>query len=219
MPKRALLERRPWLLASLGASMAYYVLKDAEFPGIQLMAMEAASLLLLAGYAWLRHKSEEAYMVSGMMALAGIGVVAVELDLFLGALVLILGNCLGIALFVQRRRKYLAASQKAVATALLVLTPLSVLGFAANDPAKWTICSFAVALGGMAGSAWVSTFPRYRVGTGAVLYVASSLLSVAGAGPLAANPLPGLLAWPLFYIGQFLICTGVIQNVRGGIWR
>lgn len=34
-------------------------------------------------------------------------------------------------------------------------------------------------------------------------------------GPLALDTLPGLLIWPLYYLGQFLIATGVVQTLRG----
>ena len=66
----------------------------------------------------------------------------------------------------------------------------------------------------MAASAWTSSFPRYRVGLGAVMFVASDLLIFAHMGTLASSPLPGLLIWPLYYFGQFLICVGVIGELR-----
>lgn len=214
MPKRALVERRPWLLVSLAAAIAYYMLKDAEFPGVYLMAIEAGSLLLLAAYALLRHKSGDARMLAGAMALGGIGVVAVELDLYLGALTLVLGLALAIGLFLQHRRAMLDASQKAAATALLLLTPLIAWFLAAGHPNQMTAATFGLGVGGMAATAWTSIFPRYRVGAGAILYVASSLVSVSAMGPFQASGLSSLLAWPLFYLGHFLICTGVIQTLR-----
>jgi uncharacterized membrane protein YhhN len=66
----------------------------------------------------------------------------------------------------------------------------------------------------MAAAAWTSSFPRYRVGLGAVLFVASDLLIFARMGPLAASALPGLLVWPLYYFGQVLIATGVVGELR-----
>ena len=74
---------------------------------------------------------------------------------------------------------------------------------------------YALALGGMAAAAWSSSFPRYRVGLGAVLFVVSDLLIFARLGPLESSAIPGLLIWPLYYFGQFLICTGVISTLRG----
>ena len=105
MPGRALLERRPWLLASIAAAIAYYGLKDAEFPGIYLLAIEAASLLLLSAYALLRHRSGASLMTAAAMALGGAGVVAVELDPLIGTLILTAGLGMLIGVFIQHRRR------------------------------------------------------------------------------------------------------------------
>ena len=70
--------------------------------------------------------------------------------------------------------------------------------------------------GGMAASTWLSSFPRYRVGLGAVLFVASDLLILARLGVLADSAVPGLLIWPLYYFGQFLICIGVVGALPSG---
>ena len=215
MPKRALLERRPFLLASLAAAIAYYLLKDARFPGGYLMVIEAASVLLLALYALLRHGSGHARMIAGAMALGAIGVVALELHVYIGTLALVAGLGLLIGVFIQNRRETASGSQKIAATALLLLTPLIAWFMAAGHPAQATAATFGLAVGGMAASAWVSVFPRYRVGAGATFYVASSLISIAGMGPLGDSEAGNLLAWPLFYLGHFLICTGAIQTLRG----
>jgi uncharacterized membrane protein YhhN len=51
---------------------------------------------------------------------------------------------------------------------------------------------------------------------GAVLFLASDLLIVAGMGPLMGEPLHQWLIWPLYYLGQLLICLGVVQALH---WR
>ena len=66
----------------------------------------------------------------------------------------------------------------------------------------------------MTAAAWASSFPRYRVGLGAVMFAVSDLLIFAQMGVLAHSPLPGLLIWPLYYFGQFLICTGVVGELQ-----
>jgi hypothetical protein len=66
----------------------------------------------------------------------------------------------------------------------------------------------------MAAGAWASDFPRYRVGAGAVLVVVADLLYFAGTGPWVGSPVPQIFTWPLMYLGQFLIATGVITSLR-----
>ena len=66
----------------------------------------------------------------------------------------------------------------------------------------------------MAAGAWASVFPRYRVGSGAVLFVVADLLLFAEMGPLAGSPVPQFLVWPIYYLGQLLIAVGVAQALR-----
>ena len=76
------------------------------------------------------------------------------------------------------------------------------------------VAFYALGLGAMAATAWLSSFSRYRLGLGAVMFVASDLLIFAQMSLLADSPLPGLLIWPLYYFGQFLICVGVVGELR-----
>ena len=76
------------------------------------------------------------------------------------------------------------------------------------------VAFYALGLSAMTGAAWTSSFPRYRVGLGAVMFAVSDLLIFARMGPLAASALPDLLIWPLYYFGQFLICTGVVGELH-----
>ena len=66
----------------------------------------------------------------------------------------------------------------------------------------------------MASTAWMSHFPRYRVGIGAVLFVVSDWLIFSRMGPFDLGVLPHYLIWPLYFAGQFMIATGVVQTLR-----
>jgi uncharacterized membrane protein YhhN len=66
----------------------------------------------------------------------------------------------------------------------------------------------------MAASAWISRFPRYLTGIGAMMFLGSDLLIFARLGPLAGSALPGLLIWPLYFAGQVLIAWGVTQTLK-----
>jgi len=75
------------------------------------------------------------------------------------------------------------------------------------------IALYAAGLGAMAASAWVSRFPRYRVGLGAVMFVASDLLIFSKMGPLAGARIPSILIWPLYFAGQALIAWGAVTTL------
>jgi hypothetical protein len=219
VPRRALVERRPWLLASLAVAIAYYVLKDADFPGVYLLSLEAGALLMISFYAVVRHHGTDSRMLAGALAAAGVGVVVVELYTYAGALILIAGNVLAIGLFIRHRRVFLEPSQKVAAVALLALVPLICWRLPLDREAAPFIGIYGLSLGGMAGAALTSTFSRNRVGIGALLCVGAGILGIAGQGVLAGNALTQLFYWPLFYIGHFLVCIGVTKMLRAAFVR
>lgn len=214
MSKHALNEKRPLLLASIAAAIAFYWFRDAAIPEMFLVALKGSAVALLAIYAYLRHAHSDARVLTWMLGLGALGDVAIEYDFTIGGLCFFLAHIFGLNLFLRHRRQSLTSSQKGAAVALLVLTPLIAWTLPADRAAASGVALYALTLGGMAASAWVSTFPRYRVGLGAVLFVASDLLIFAELGPLAESPIPYLAIWPLYYLGQFLICIGVIQSLR-----
>ena len=215
MPKRALIERRPWLLASLVAGISFYFFKDAAIAGLFKMAWKGAGVALLAVYALRHAPGRDGKLLAAVMAFGAAGDMAIEIDLRAGAACFFVGHVIAIALYARHRRTTLTLSQKATAVALLLGTPMIAFLLPADRSAAPGVALYALALGGMAAAAWSSAFPRYRVGLGAVLFVASDLLIFARMGPLSASSLPGLLIWPLYYLGQFLICTGAAGYLRG----
>lgn len=177
------------------------------------MLLKGAGVAFLATYAFLRHNSSDAKMLGFALLFGAAGDIGVELSFEVGGALFFFQHVLLIALFLKHGRDVLTSSQKLTALALLVATPL--VGFLLTR--EWTVAIYCVALGGMAASAWASRFSRYRVGIGAVLFVVSDWLIFAQMGPLANSDIPGLLIWPIYFAGQFLICTGVIQTLRGDL--
>lgn len=214
MPHRALIEKRPWLLASLAAGISFWFVKDTGLPGLYQMAWKGAGVALLAVYALARHKGADSRMIAAVMAFGALGDVLIELMLEAGAVAFLIGHLMAIRLYWQHRRVSTSVSQKAAALAMLILIPVISFLLPTDRTAAPGIALYASGLGAMTAAAWTSSFPRYRVGIGAVMFAVSDLLIFADLGPLANSALPGLLIWPLYYFGQFLICTGVIGELR-----
>ena len=210
-----MIERRPWLLASLAAGISFYFVKDAALAGLFKMSWKGAGVALLAVYALRHAPGRDGRKLAAIMAFGAAGDMAIEIDLIAGAACFFVGHIVAIALYAGHRRASLTPSQKATAIALLIGTPLIAFLLPTDRSAAPGVALYALALGGMAAAAWSSAFPRYRVGLGAVLFVASDLLIFARLGPLAASQVPDLLIWPLYYLGQFLICTGAAGYLRG----
>lgn len=214
MPKRALAEKRPWLLASLLAGISYYFVRDGQIPGLYLMAWKGAGVALLALYALARHKGADSRQIAAVMAFGALGDVLIELVLEWGAVAFLIGHLIAIHLYWRHRQARLSPSQKLAGIAFVVLIPAISFMLPSDRAAAPGVALYALGLGVMTAAAWTSSFPRYRVGLGAVMFAVSDLLIFARIGPMAQSPLPNLLIWPLYYFGQFLICTGVVGELR-----
>lgn len=214
MPKRALVDKRPWLLASLLAGISYYFIRHGTVPDIYEWAWKGAGVALLAVYALARHKGADSRQIAAVMAFGALGDVLIELVLEWGAIAFLIGHLIAIHLYWRHRRESLSFSQKLTGLALLVLVPLVAFLIPTDRAAAPGIALYSAGLGAMAAAAWTSSFPRYRVGIGAVMFVISDLLIFARMGALGQSPLPDLLIWPLYYFGQFLICTGVVGELK-----
>lgn len=214
MPKRALAEKRPWLLASLAAAIVYYVIRNGQVPDIYLSAWKGMAIGFLAVYAMLRHPSRHAYMLAGAMALYAAGDMLFVLFPYAGSIAFILAHGLALSLYAEFRRLAISPSQKTLAVTVLVSVPLLGWLLPADRSLAPAAGVYALALAGMAAMAWTSRFPRYQVGAGAAMVVMASLLVLGQMGPLSMKTWAEWPVWPLYYAGQFMICTGVIQTLR-----
>lgn len=214
MSRRALAEKRPLILASIAAALAFYYLRVSPWPEVYLIPLKGSAVGLLAIYLWQRHSSPDARLLAWAFGAASLGDMAIEVDRTIGGLLFFLCHVLALGVYLRNRRPLLAPSQKWAVAALLLLTPAIAWFLPADRALAPSVALYALALGAMAAGAWASVFPRYRVGSGAVLFVVADLLLFAEMGPLAGSPLPEYLAWPIYYLGQLLIAVGVAQALR-----
>jgi hypothetical protein len=214
MANRALIEKRPMLLASLLAATAFCALRLTAIPEIWLIALPGLATGFLALYAWFQKAGRDGGYLVAMMAVAAVRDVMFQVDLAVSALIFFVYHMLAMSLYLRHPREHTTATQKATALAMLLLTPVLAWLLPADRAIAPPLGLYGLALGGMASCAWMSAFPRYRVGIGAALVLASSLLVIAGIGPLMGQQLPEVLAWPLYYVGQLLITVGVVQTLR-----
>ena len=215
MARRALIDKRPILLASMAAALIYFVLRQSPVvPEMWLIPLKGTAAGLLALYAFVRFGLAETRILGAMFVLAALGDMAIEWDFMAGAILFFGYHMLAIGLYLRHPREAASGTQKAAGVAMLLATPAIFWLLPADRSMAWPTALYGLALGGMAACAWMSAFSRYRVGIGAVLFLVSDLLIVAGMGPLMGERLHQWLIWPLYYLGQLLICLGVAQRVR-----
>ena len=181
------------------------------------MALHGGALALLAAYALLRHRGRDTQLLATMLALQAISVVLFDLASAWAMTVLFFAYMVGLSLFLTHRLLAPEATHRVGAAALALGTP-ALCYFIAWQAGIAIPVFYGLALGGMAGAAWISTFPQGRVGVGGVLLVAgnaiglSALVDAGGRGELA--DWRALLSWALFYLGNLALATGVTGELR-----
>lgn len=215
MPRRALVERRPWLLASLALALVHGWLLASRTPvaGVYLIALAMFPFWLLAIYAALRHKGRDTRTLAIMLALEGIGAGLSVIYPGYGTLASMLGWMAGLSLFLSHRTFQPDINRRIGTGGLLLLTPL-LCYFAASRAGVPVPLFYGLALGGLAASAWMSTFAQSRVGIGGVLMVCGGVLSIAGTDYLDGAAVQATLAWLAFYFGNLVLATGVSGELR-----
>lgn len=205
------------IAASVVAALAFYLLRSVGPMPMALVVLKGTGVGMLAVLALLYGPGRCGAMLAGVMALGAIGDMLIEFDTVAGAAAFLIGHALAVVLYLGFRRDRLTTSQLALALVILVTVPFAGWSLPADRASAPLVLVYALALGLMAAAAWTSRFSRYSVGIGAVLFVLSDLLIFAEGGPLAQSPLPPLLIWPLYYIGQLLISLGVLRLLRAGV--
>jgi uncharacterized membrane protein YhhN len=169
---------------------------------------------LLALYAALRAYTADGWLLVLVLLLGALGDVLLETaGMTIGAVSFLIGHLVAIGLYLKNRRSVLSASQGAAAAAMVIAVPLIAYLLPGDRSQAPLVAIYALGLGCMAASAWISRFPRYWTGLGAVLFAVSDLLIFAREGPLAGAPLIGIAVWALYFAGQAMICLGVTRTL------
>jgi uncharacterized membrane protein YhhN len=202
-----------WLVGlSLVFGLSYPLLWDHLPTGADIAVKGAGvGLLALAAFSWARDL--DGRLLAALLALGAIGDMLLEISLAAGAGAFAAGHAAAILLY--RRNRRAGSDQKDLAIAALILAAAVAMPFillqGRAEAVPFTF--YALLLGAMAASAWLSRFPRGLVAAGALLFLASDMLiafrmasEVAGLGP----PI-----WLLYYVGQLMIFLGVTSSPSG----
>ena len=215
--KRAIIDSRPYVLLSLLFGISYFfvfVLNEPELPDPLKMLWKGAGVGFLAIYALRRVRGFEGRLIAVVMAFGALGDMLIELDLILGAGAFLIGHCFAIILYLRHRRPETAFSQKLFAILLVPITVFVAWSLPFDRAEAPGIAIYTAFLAVMAATAWTSEFPRYRVGIGALLFIISDLFIFSRSGFLQNSVIPDWTVWPIYYVGQFLIATGVVRALR-----
>jgi uncharacterized membrane protein YhhN len=206
--------RRFWaklvLAAAILAGVSYLA---APLPEQQVL-WKGSGVGLLALFAALLARTGDGWLITLVMAFGALGDVLLNLaGLEVGAVAFFLGHVAAVVLYLRNRRPALSLSQGLLAAAMLVTIPIAAYLLPADRSGAPLAAVYAGGLALMTATAWISRFPRYRTGLGAVAFAASDLLLFAEHGPLAGQGWTGFAVWSLYFAGQALIVVGVTQTL------
>lgn len=215
--------RATWLvLLALVSGAGFWCLVLARWWGVAVwpadqsllwLGWKGSGVALLALWAALNARDRAGWLITAVMVFGTLGDVLLERSQTVGALAFLAGHLTAVVLYLLHRRAKPSPSQIGLSLILLVAVPVIAFLLPADRTAAPGIALYASGLGAMAASAWASRFPRYRVGLGAVMFVASDLLIFSKMGPLAGSPIPVFLIWPLYLAGQVLIAWGLVTSL------
>lgn len=206
---------RGLLIASIIGGVSYVASWGLDLPVPLALVWKGSGVGLLAVYAALQARDRDGWLLTAVMAFGALGDVLLHFGLIPGALAFLAGHIVAVGLYLKNRRPSLTRSQLALAVLIVpatVIIAYLVPGDRAGAPG---IALYATGLALMAATAWTSRFPRFRVGIGALMFVVSDLLIFARSGPIPESLASGLAVWGLYYVGQLLICVGVVGVLAG----
>lgn len=205
------------LVLALLSGLSYFVASRMLEPSMMLIVWKGAGVGLLALWAAMQARSADGWLIAVVMAFGALGDVLIDaMGLIPGALAFLAGHVVAIGLYLRHRREALAPTQLVLAIILVPAVVFITWSLPENREDALGIALYSFGLAVMASLAWTSRFPRYWVGIGAMLFVASDLLIFARIGPLADSALPSLLIWPLYFTGQAMIAMGVVRTLAEG---
>ncbi len=169
---------------------------------------------LLALWALINARSTDGMLITGVMAFGALGDVLLDAaGLSVGAVAFVIGHLLAITLYLRNRRQRLSSSQRLLAILTVPLALVIAWAETRGAPGAWQAIVYTLIVALMAACAWISRFPRYRVGLGAMLFLASDLIIFAREGEVIPVAAGALLIWPLYFAGQALIANGVVTTL------
>lgn len=201
------------LVASIVAGASYAASSKLGLEPTLTTAWKGAGVALLAVYAGLKARNLDGWLICVVMALGALGDVLLETSgLTVGALAFLAGHVVAIGLYLKNRVR--AARGRGWASLIVPAAVAVAFVLPADRAMAPGVALYTLGLSVMASCALISRFPLALTGLGAVMFVLSDLLIFARAGPLAQAAWIGLAIWTLYYVGQLMICVGVVRTLQ-----
>lgn len=197
------------LILALVAGTSFYFNHWIGLEGPPMWAWKVTGVGLLAIWAASVARSTDGWLIAAVMGLSVLGDLMLETNgLTIGAIPFLLGHLVSVLLYLRNREKPVL-----IAVAIAVAVAAFAFWLPVDRAAAPGIALYALGLGAMAGTAFVSRFPR-GVWIGAAMFVVSDMLIFSKMSPLGVTEFANLLIWPLYFAGEALIAWGVMSAIE-----
>lgn len=208
-------DRAQWLWwLALAGGISFFVAVFLRLDGPAIWAWKTTGVGFLALWAAANARARDGWLIAAALGFGALGDYLLDaIGLEKGAVAFVIGHLITIALYLMNRRPQTTTSQRLLGWLAMPATLVIVWGMLSPQPGWWHAAVYSLFVAAMAAAAWMSRFPRYRTGIGAMLFLASDLFIFAGEGGVLSNDVTMWLVWPLYFGGQALIAWGVVSTL------
>lgn len=206
------------LVAALAVGLSFTLASaDRGFASPAMLAWKGGGVALLAGYAAVRARDLDGWLLAGVMAFGALGDVLIDaLGAMAGAGAFFVAHVVAVILYARNPRPRLGWVERGVCAAL----PLAAMAIAVlcvpRQAFSGGMALYLLGVSAMAAFAFASRFRRGRVALGAVMFVVSDMLIVTHLPPVREPRAVSIAIWLLYFVGQVLITLGVSAGNEDG---
>lgn len=203
-----------WLFwAALGAGISYMIpVLMQSYPSITTL-WKGAGVGLLAAWAARNAWNLDGRLIAAVLGLGALADMVLESDFLVGGTIFAIGHMVAIYFYLRNHRQNLSTSQILLALLLVPLATYIAWAMPYGQDHATQAGVYSLFVTAMAAAAWVSRFPRYRTGLGALMFVVSDLFIFSRFGPFEGSRIPDYFVWPLYFGGQAMIAWGVVDTL------
>lgn len=204
-----------WILALIGG-ISFFIAVYQRWDGPAIWAWKATGVGFLALWAAANARGTNGWLIAAALGFGALGDWMLDaIGMLVGAAAFAAGHGIAIVLYLRNRRQDPSRSQTLLAALVVPLALLIAWGLTRAAPADLmgAALAYTAIVAAMAACAWISRFPRYRTGIGAMLFLASDLFIFAGEGGALSKAVTLWLVWPFYFAGQALIAWGVVKTL------
>ncbi len=163
--------------AAILAGVSYMAAVLGQMYGPAIIVWKGLGVGLLALWAAMMANQRDGWLIALVLTLGALGDVLLDAKgLEVGALAFAAGHFVAAYLYARNARPQRSLSQNLLALALVPASLIICVAMLYPATGWWHAALYTAIVAAMAACAWISRFPRYRTGLGAIAFLISDLM-------------------------------------------